>query len=146
MPLSAIQTAAATMSALHTDNIATVQRATNAAKTIVWTGNYDPNGAVTPTTSITINQRQLGVYADPSGYYYNGFRDRAPASALIPGYLQSDLIGIAPWLLFQSGTPNTYPWLGYNPYKRTDRSGMIAFVPDPISITIGAAIGGIAGY
>jgi YD repeat-containing protein len=41
MPLSAIQTAAATISALHPDNIGTVQRATNAAKTIVWTGNYD---------------------------------------------------------------------------------------------------------
>ena len=34
MPLSAIQPAAATISALHTDNIGTVQRATNSAKTI----------------------------------------------------------------------------------------------------------------
>ena len=37
---------------LHTDNVATVQRATNASKAIVWTGNYAPDGAVTPTTSI----------------------------------------------------------------------------------------------
>jgi YD repeat-containing protein len=130
MPLSAIQTAAATVSALHTDNIATVQRATNAAKTIVWTGNYDPNGAVTPTTTITMNLRQLGVYADPSGYYHNGFRDRAPASALIPGYLQSDPIGIAPWLLSHAGNPNTYPWLGYNSYKNIDPWGLICLDTD----------------
>ena len=143
MPLSAIQTAAATVSALHTDNIATVQRATNAAKTIVLTGNYDPNGAVTPTTSITQNLRQSGVNADPSGYYHNMFRDRDPASALIPGYLQTDPAGLAPWLLFHAGNPNTYPWLGYNPYKRTDRLGL---APNLFQFVIGAGIRGFAGY
>ncbi len=143
MPLSAIQTAAATISALHTDNLATVQRATNAAKTIVWTGNYDPNGAVTPTTTITMNQRQLGVYADSTGYYHNGARDRAPASALIPGYVESDPIGIVPWIMFQVGTPNTYPWLQYNPYKNTDRYGL---APNLFQFVIGAGIGGFAGY
>ena len=55
MPLSAIQPAAATISALHTDNIGTVQRATNSAKTVVWTGNYSLFGAVTPTATITMN-------------------------------------------------------------------------------------------
>lgn len=29
-----------------------------------------------------------------------------------------------PWLLSPSGNPNTYPWLGYNPYKNTDPSGL----------------------
>lgn len=121
MPLSVIAPAAATISALHTDNIGTVQRATNAAKTVVWTGNYDPNGAVTPTTSIIMNLRQLGVMADVSGDYHNGFRDRVPGT--IPGYLQSDPLGLAPWVRSPSGNPNTYPWLGYNPITNTDRTG-----------------------
>ena len=114
--------AAATFSALHTDNIGTVQRATNASKTIVWTGNYDPNGAVTPTTSIIMNLRQLGVLSDVSGDNHNGFRDRVQGT--IPGYLQSDPLGIAPWLLSPSGPPNTYPWLGWNPYKNVDPLGL----------------------
>src|SRR5262249_697676 len=81
MPLYGIQPGAATLSALHTDNIGTVQRATNASKAIVWTGNYDPNGAVTPTTSITMNLRFPGQIADSTGFYHNGFRDYVPASA-----------------------------------------------------------------
>ena len=76
MPLYVVAPGAATFSALHTDNIGTVQRATNASKTIVWTGNYDPNGAVTPTTSIIMNLRQLGILSDVSGDNHNGFRDR----------------------------------------------------------------------
>jgi len=124
MPLSVIAPGAATISALHTDNIGTVQRATNSAKTVVWTGNYDPNGAVTPTTTIIMNLRQLGVLSDVSGDYHNGFRDRVPGT--IPGYLQSDPLSIAPWIVSPTsqGNPNTYPWLGYNPYNRIDPWGL----------------------
>ena len=124
MPLSVIAPGAATISALHTDNIGTVQRATNASKAIVWTGEYDPKGSVTPTGSIIMNLRQLGVLADASAIYHNGFRNRGPDK--VPGYLESDPLGIAPWLLspISQGNPNTYPWLGYNPYKRTDRLGL----------------------
>jgi YD repeat-containing protein len=138
MPLSVIAPAAATISALHTDNIGTVQRATNSAKTVVWTGNYDPNGAVTPTTSIIMNLRQLGVLSDVSGDYHNGFRDRVPGT--IPGYLQSDPLGLAPWIMSPTsqGNPNTYPWLGYNPYKNTDPSGLIFVVDDAIEFAVAA--------
>ena len=126
MPIYAISPGTATYSALHTDNIGTVQRATNASKAVVWTGNYDPNGAVTPTASILMNLRQLGVLADASGDYHNGFRDRVPTTpTTIPGYLQSDPAGLVPWLLSPSReTPNTYPWLGYNPYNRIDPLGL----------------------
>ena len=113
MPLAAIQPAAATISALHTDNIGTVQRATNAAKTIVWTGNYTPAAPVTPTTSITMNLRLLGQYADGTSYNHNGFRDLAPS--VFPGYIQSDPLGIAPWLQSPSQGPNTYPSANGNP-------------------------------
>jgi YD repeat-containing protein len=54
MPLSAIQPTAATISALHTDRIGMVQNASNATKTVVWTGNFDPFGLrVTASGSIT---------------------------------------------------------------------------------------------
>jgi hypothetical protein len=122
MPLYVVAPGAATFSALHTDNIGTVQRATNSSKTIVWTGNYDPNGAVTPTTSIIMNARQLGVLSDVSGDNHNGFRDLVPGT--IPGYLQSDPAGIYPWLINPSGPPNTYPWLASNPYNDVDPLGL----------------------
>ena len=127
MPLSAIQSAAATISALHTDNIGTVQRATNSAKTIVWTGNYTPDGAVTPTTTITMNLRLPGMYADSTGYYHNGNRDRAPS--VFGGYIQSDPLGIAPWLLLPSQGPNTYPYANGNPITNIDPWGLQAEGP-----------------
>jgi RHS repeat-associated protein len=118
IPLSAIQPGAATISALHTDNIATIQRATNAAKTIVWTGNYEPFGAVTPTTTITQNQRFLNNYADNTGYYHNGFRDRNPSSTIGAGrYLQVDPLGLGAGL-------NPYVYLGNNPFKLIDPWGL----------------------
>jgi RHS repeat-associated protein len=118
MPVSVIQPGAATISALHTDNIATIQRATNAAKTIVWTGNYEPFGAVTPTTTITQNQRFVNNYADNTGYYHNGFRDRNPSSTIGGGrYLQVDSLGLAAGL-------NPYVYESNNPYKYFDPLGL----------------------
>jgi RHS repeat-associated protein len=120
IPLSVIQPGAATISALHTDNIATVQRATDSTKTINWTGNYEPFGAVTPTTTITQNQRFLNNYADNTGYYHNGARDRNPSSTIGGGkFLQVDPIGIrvGPTSL------NPYVYLDNNPYRWVDRFG-----------------------
>jgi YD repeat-containing protein len=138
MPLSAIQSTAATISALHTDNIGTVQRATNAAKTVVWTGNYTPDGAVTPTASITMNLRRLGQYADSTGYNHNNNRDLAPS--VFPGYIQSDLVGIAPWLLSPSQGPNTYPFAGGNPITNIDPWGLDATGGLNFGMTINDAI------
>jgi hypothetical protein len=75
MPIAAIQPVAATVSAIHTDQINTPQRATNASKTIVWTDTYDPNGKVSPTTTTTMNDRFPGQHADATGLNYNGARN-----------------------------------------------------------------------
>ena len=91
MPVSAIKPSTAAVSALHTDNIGTVQRATNASKATVWTGNYFPCGAVAPTASITMNLRFPGMYNDTTGFYYNGFRDFDTSYCR---YLEVDPIGL----------------------------------------------------
>ena len=96
MPIAAIQPVAATVSALHTDQIGTMQRATNASKTVVFTANYDPNGKTTPTTTITQNLRMPGQYNDATALYHNGARDYLPDSAKAGGrYAEVDPIGIA---------------------------------------------------
>ena len=62
MPIAAIQPVAATVSALHTDQIGTVLRATNSSKTVVFTcERYDPNGKCSPTTTITQNARTARI-------------------------------------------------------------------------------------
>jgi RHS repeat-associated protein len=117
-PIAAIQPGAATISAIHTNNIGTPQKATNASKTVVWTGNYDPNGKVSPTASITMNLRLPGQYASASGFNQNGFRDYNPNSATgAPRYLEVDPIGLV-------GGINPYPYAGQNAISNTDPSGL----------------------
>lgn len=41
IPIAAIQPGAATVSAIHTNNIGTPQKATNASKTVVWTKAHE---------------------------------------------------------------------------------------------------------
>ena len=114
MPIAVIQPAAATISYIHTDRLSTPQKATSASKAIVWSGNYQPFGAVTPAASITMNLRLPGQYADTTGYYHNGFRDYDPA---LGRYLESDPIGLA-------GGMNTYIYALNNPLKYTDTTGL----------------------
>jgi RHS repeat-associated protein len=117
-PIAAIQPVAATVSAIQTDHLGTPQKATNASKTVVWTGNYDPNGKVTPTTTITMNLRLPGQYADATGFNHNGFRDFNPTAASgAPRYLQVDPIGLG-------GGMNPYPYAGNNPFKNLDPWGL----------------------
>jgi RHS repeat-associated protein len=135
MPLSAIQPTAATISALHTDLIGTVQRATDSTKTINWTGNYQPFGAVSPTTTITMNQRYPGMYKDATGFNHNDFRDYIQSYGRHP---EADSIDkrIAPF-------GNLYVYANNNPLKYTDRLGLL---PEPLEIAAGAALGGYIGY
>ena len=114
MPLSAIQPGAATISALHTDLIGTVQRATDSTKTINWTGNYQPFGAVSPTTTITMNLRYPGQYKDATGFNHNDFRDYMQSYGRHP---EADLIGLA-------GGLNPYIYGLNNPLKYIDPWGL----------------------
>ena len=118
MPIAAIQPAASTVSAIHTNNLGTPQKATNTSKTVVFTCNYDPNGKCTPTTSIIQNLRFPGMYADASGFNRNGVRDNNPNYATGGGrQLEVDLIGLG-------GGMNPYVYAGQNTYKWTDRLGL----------------------
>jgi len=139
MPIAAIQPAAATISALHTDNIGTAQRATNAAKTTVWTGDYNPCGAVTPTTTITMDLRFPGQINDASGLYHNGARDK---SNVFCTYLQADPLGITPWLLNpSSASVNGYPYALNNPITNIDPLGLFLFPwEQPVTIQGGTDV------
>jgi len=125
LPIAAIQSATSAtpaIDALHTDTIGTVQRATNSTKTTVWTGDYNPCGAVTPTTTITMDLRFPGQIADPTGLYHNGFRDK---SNVFCTYVQADPLGLAPWLEgLPSASVNGYPYALNNPITNTDPSGL----------------------
>jgi RHS repeat-associated protein len=115
MPVAAIQPGAATISALHTDNLGTVLRGTDSTKTVVYTANYNPNGGVTPTTTITMNLRYPGQHSDSTGYYYNIARYYDPTTGV--RYGQVDPWGIAAGL-------NPYIYVLNNPFKRFDPWGL----------------------
>jgi RHS repeat-associated protein len=121
LPIAAIQAATSatpTIAALHTDNIGTPQRATNAAKTIVFTVDYSPCGIGTPTTTITQDLRFPGQIADVTGLNHNGFRDM---SKVFCTYGQADLIGPQ---FSGSASFNPYPYAGNNPITNIDPSGL----------------------
>jgi RHS repeat-associated protein len=134
MPLSAIQPGATTISALHTDLIGTVQRATDSTKTINWTGNYQPFGAVSPTTTITMNLRYPGMYKDATGFNHNGFRDYIQSYGRHP---EADPLGLAAGL-------NPYIYVLNNPLKYTDPWGLDTQYFASVGGTI-AVIGGVGG-
>jgi RHS repeat-associated protein len=114
MPIAAIKPSTPTISYIHTERLGTPQLATNASKVNVWTANYQPFGATTPTGTITQNLRLPGQYADATAYNHNGFRDYNTA---IGRYLEVDPIGL-------KGGTNPYAFVGSNPAKYTDRLGL----------------------
>src|ERR1700687_3503904 len=114
MPVAAINPVAATISYIHPEHLGTPQLATDATKTTVWSANYQPFGATTPTGSITQNLRLPGQYADATAFNHNGFRDY---NSLIGRYLETDPIGLL-------GGLNTYGYASQNPVQRIDQEGL----------------------
>ena len=114
IPIAAINPNTAAISAIHTDRLGTPQKASNSGKSVVWSGDYQPFGTVSPSASITMNLRFPGQYADSTGFYHNGFRDYIPAYGR---YLESDPIGL-------KGGLNTYAYVLNNPLKYIDPFGL----------------------
>ena len=123
MPLSAIQPGAATISALHTDNIGTVQKATDASKTLVWACAYNAFGACTPSPGSIIQSLRLpGMINDATGLYHWGFRDY---NKTLGQGMEADPLGIMPWLLIlPSASVNPYPYAANNPITNLDPLGL----------------------
>jgi RHS repeat-associated protein len=123
MPIAAIQPTAATISALHTDNLGTVLRGTDSTKTIVYTANFNPNGGVTPTTTITMLLRLLGQHADSTGLYYNIYRYLDPVT--LARFGQVDLLGLGARM-------NPYIYGLNNPFKYIDPLGLQEIIEGPL--------------
>ena len=117
----------------HVDRLGTPQAMTDATGTVVWKGYYDPFGNATLRVSTIENNLRLpGQYYDrETGLFYNLNRDYDPTTGR---YIEFDLIGL-------DGGINTYTYVGGNPISYKDPPGLILLNP----VTIGAAIGGVAG-
>ena len=140
MPLSAIKPSTATISALHTDRIGTVQDATNATKTTVWVCNFDPFGGGTPTTSITMNDRFPGMYAELTGFWGRGSGIIRPGG--YAGDLEADPLPLRARLF-----SNDYNYANQNPFKYIDPLGLatleigfagtVSFLGGSLSVGVG---------
>ncbi len=103
---------------VHTDHLATPQKITDSAQTVVWSRSYEPFGEVEETVNIVENNiRFLGQYADgETGLHYNYFRDYDPG---LGRYVESDPIGLR-------GGVNTFGYAGGNPIVFFDENGQQA--------------------
>jgi RHS repeat-associated protein len=114
-PVATLTPYTKTFAFLMDDRLDTPQLAVDKNQAITWSATYQPFGATTPVGTITQNLRFPGQHADTeSGFSYNNARDYAPS---LGRYLESDPIGLA-------GGPNTYAYVGENPGKRIDKSGL----------------------
>ena len=113
MPLAYIQGGA--IYYVHADHLGTPQRITDGSAAVVWDANYRPFGAATVTGALTFNLRFPGQYLDSeTELHYNNFRDYDAGTGR---YIQSDPIGLG-------GGLNTYGYVGGNPVRRVDPSGL----------------------
>jgi RHS repeat-associated protein len=109
---------------IHTDHLNTPRRISRASDNqIVWRWDNDPFGRHTANEDpdgdsqlFTFALRYPGQYYDEeTGLHYNYFRDYDPATGR---YIESDPIGLAAGL-------NTYGYVGGNPVRYADPSGLL---------------------
>ncbi len=100
----------------HNDHLGTPQAVTDSAKTIRWSAQYYPFGALASENASTLsNPRFPGQYHDRStDLYYNMFRQYQPT---LGRYITPDPIGIA-------GGLNLYGYAGQNPINYIDPMGL----------------------
>jgi len=124
---------------IYADQLNTPRAITDSSNKVIWRWDSDPFG-MTPAdedpdrdgVKMGYNLRFPGQYFDrETGLHYNYYRDYDPSTGR---YVESDPIGLA-------GGINTYAYVGGSPASYIDPTGEILINP----ITIGAAIGGVAG-
>jgi RHS repeat-associated protein len=103
---------------VHADHLGTPQYVTNPSQVVEWRDVYQPFGLDSPTSLGNVNQslRFPGMYFDSeTGLYYNNQRyyDRTTGR-----YIQSDPVGL------DAGTTNVYAYVGDDPFKWVDPSGL----------------------
>jgi RHS repeat-associated protein len=119
---------------IHTDHLNTPRLITNQAQQVVWRwDNTEPFGNSVPDENpsglgtFTCNLRFAGQYFDKeTNLHYNMARDYDPA---IGRYMQSDPIGLR-------GGINTYTYVGGNPLRFTDPTGLSYIVSEYGYITV----------
>jgi RHS repeat-associated protein len=105
---------------VHADHLATPQKMTDQAASLVWNKVQRPFGETFSVSGAASGpggnpKRFPGQLHDPeTGFNYNDFRDYDPTTGR---YLQSDPIGL-------DGGLNTYAYVGGNPIFYTDPSGL----------------------
>ena len=124
---------------IHNDHLGTPKMLTNRDGQPVWRSEATPFGKATVNddvdgdgVAVEFNIRQPGQYYDAeSGLYYNYFRYYDPSTGR---YITSDPIGLG-------GGMNTYAYVGGNPLKYSDPSGLC-----PWCVAGAVVSGGINAY
>lgn len=100
------------------DQLGSPHQIASAARITVWHWDHDPFGNGAPAGGVTYNPRFPGQYYDKeTGLHDNGMRDYDPSTGR---YIESDPIGL-------KGGVNTYAYVGGNPAKYSDLTGLDAW-------------------
>jgi RHS repeat-associated protein len=118
---------------LHDDRLGTPQVATETTQATVWVGNYEPFGALSPssqTALLGLDLRLPGQENDmETGLYHNGFRDYLPN---LGRYLESDPIGLG-------GGMNPFLYANGNPEIYIDTAGLDTYIVNRQLARIGSS-------
>ncbi len=116
-PVGVYSATTGTLSYLHDDRLGTPVKATSSTQATVWSASYLPFGQATITGSIQQNLRYPGQIAGSiTGWNINGWR--------FYDYTQGRYINTDPIDRNGGGGMNIYGYVGQNPFKYVDPSGL----------------------
>lgn len=123
------------LSFIHSDHLERPQKLSDAAKNVVWDGQFTPFGRTHAISAAVANPMRFpGQWADSAAALsYNYFRDCDPS---LGRYWSSDSIGVR-------GGRNRFGYAEANPSNITDPTGEI--VPVVLASGIGTAVGSFVG-